>query len=164
MAALKIFAACSLAIVAAGLLYGYGTSKSAGDADTSQLQQEVRFGDYDLALEARDGKCTLAYRSDTQDGILPLLIDEPCRFIRPEGGNIQVYREDDIEVFAVVGGPQEENVLGLVATERFDCGAQLAGVIFSEDAFRLAKYQPGSGRFCALLKMEQRDFWLLLNG
>lgn len=164
MAALKALVVFGLAVVAAGLVYGYGTSKNADDSGTSQPRQEIRFGEFDLALEVRDGSCTLAYRSDAQTGELPLLIDGPCRFIRPDNGDMQVFRENNIEVFAVVGGSEENNVLGLVSTERFDCGTQLAGVIFSEDAFRLSDYRPGSGRFCALLKMEQKDFWLLLNG
>lgn len=164
MAALKTLLLCGLAVTAAGLLYGYRAGNGTGDLPSQLPPEEVRFGEYDLVLKAVEGSCDITYRSDEGTGTLKLRISEPCRFIRPDDKVLKVYRDEEAEVFAVIGGQPEYDPLDPIRTTRADCGTQVAAVIFSDGAFRVADPVLGPVLYCAFMGMDQKDYWLFLHG
>ncbi|POF30489.1 hypothetical protein [Roseibium marinum] len=125
--------------------------------------EKAAFNGFDLSLSAPGETCRLHFENGQVSGDVDLSLPPPCRFMRDAEGRPQFYSENGRQLIAVVGGVPAEDPIDPL-TMRPDCGIGLAGIEFSDGTFTATDYTMGPGVFCALMGLEQREIWLLLNG
>jgi len=154
-----VFLAGPALLMAAGLLYLMPADIPA----RSQEEAPLDINGVRLTLSANEGACRLDYGEGEDAGSVALQVEPPCRFMRAGDGGALFSSEDGRRLVAVVGGVPEEDPIDPL-TKRPDCGTAIAGVELADDRFTATSYVIGPGVYCALMGLEGREIWLLLNG
>ncbi|MCK7614836.1 hypothetical protein [Roseibium sediminicola] len=131
--------------------------------ERSQAEARIEIDGFRLTLAAREGTCHLDFSKEQDTGSVPLRVEPPCRFMRADGGGVLFSAEDGRRLVAIVGGTPEDDPIDPL-TRRADCGTAIAGVELSGGSFTATSYLIGPGVYCALMGLEGREIWLLLNG
>jgi len=128
-----------------------------------QQAPAVDIDGYRLTLSAQEDTCRLDFSKGGDTGSVPLRVEPPCRFMRDADGSVLFSSEDGRRLVAVVGGTPEEDPIDPL-TQRPDCGTAIAGVELADGRFTATSHVIGPGVYCALMGLEGREIWLLLNG
>lgn len=129
----------------------------------SPAAERIEIDGFQLSLAAREGACQLNFSNGPDAGAVPLRVEPPCRFVRAADGGVLFSAEDGRRLVAIVGGTPEDDPIDPL-TRRSDCGTAIAGVELADGRFTATSYLIGPGVYCALMGLEGREIWLLLNG
>jgi len=154
-----IFLAGPALLMAAGLVYLMPADMPAQHSD----EMPVEIDGYKLTLTALQSTCQLGFSTGEDTRSVALRVEPPCRFVQSSDGAVLFSAESGRRLVAVVGGTPEEDPIDPL-TRRPDCGTAIAGAELAEGRFTATSYVIGPGVYCALMGLEGREIWLLLNG